>query len=455
MKRQERTKNPPHPPAANRVPGVATPAPADRLNLISQQGLCIGCGLCEAIAGSDRVRCLLTPNGYERPVVVGGLDHATVDEIYAVCPGVKVTGLPADLADGATMDPVWGPWRRVVRGWAAEPAVRHVGSTGGVLTALGMHVLDAGRVEAVLHAAPSATEPGFGQAQISRSSADVLKAAGSRYGPTAVLSKLDEALTDGGPLALIAKPCDISAVRLRARSDDRINRQIRYWLTLVCGGMMAPAGTAARMREHGINPAEVTAIRYRGHGCPGPTRFELTGGRAVEITYLEFWGDDESQWRLPYRCKICPDGTGEGADVAAADTWSGGTPAFDRLSGDPGTNVVIARTATGAALLEDAVASGHLALGEDAAIADLDEWQPHHVRKKMWSWARQLGRRRAGVLPIETGGLRAEQLARTRRRGELLEQARGSLSRVHDGRANEPVPVALASTGVPEADPPR
>ncbi len=422
---------------------MSRPTPDDRLNLISRQGLCIGCGLCEVIAGPDRVRCTLTPNGYERPVIEGDLDHDTVDAIYRVCPGVRVTGLPGPPAAGDAIDPTWGPWHRLVLAWASDPAVRHAGSTGGVLTALGMYMLQAGDVDAVLHAGPSLENPSFGESRISRSPGEVLAAIGSRYGPTAVLSRLEEALSTAGRLAVIAKPCDLSALRLRAREDARIDARVRYWLAMVCGGFMAPAGMNERMAWFGVEPEEVTAVRYRGNGCPGPTVFERGERDPVEISYLDFWGDDESKWTLPYRCKICPDGTGEAADIVAADTWDGGTPAPDELEGDQGSNAVIARTGAGARLLEAAAAASALTIGREVTIEDLDRWQPHHVRKKQVSWARQAGRRIAGVMPIDIEGLRSEDLARTQPVGVLLEEARGSIVRVRDGRAGEPTPVAL------------
>ena len=59
----------------------------------------------------------------------------------------------------------------------------------------------------------------------------------------------------------------------------------------------------------------LTSFSYRGNGCPGPTRFEVADGRTVSVTHFDFWGEDESAWSLPFRCKICPDGIGEAADI--------------------------------------------------------------------------------------------------------------------------------------------
>ena len=115
---------------------MGQPTPTDRLYAIVEQGLCIGCGICEAVAGADTVRCTVTPSGYEQPIVIGDLDHATVDRIYDICPGTRVGGLPPQLVDSdAQLDPVWGVWKRMVRAWAGDPMVRHKAATAGVLTA--------------------------------------------------------------------------------------------------------------------------------------------------------------------------------------------------------------------------------------------------------------------------------------------------------------------------------
>ncbi len=131
---------------------------ADRLNAISEQVLCIGCGLCQSIAEPDVLKVRKSANGYERPIITGKLDHATVDKIHGTCSGTRVEGLPERLIEADTkMDNVWGPWRRAVRAWAAEPEIRFEGSTGGVLMTLGIYLLESGRVDFALHAKADGT----------------------------------------------------------------------------------------------------------------------------------------------------------------------------------------------------------------------------------------------------------------------------------------------------------
>ncbi|MGI9406212.1 MAG: Coenzyme F420 hydrogenase/dehydrogenase, beta subunit C-terminal domain, partial [Hyphomicrobiaceae bacterium] len=370
----------------------------------------------------------------------GEISDAVVDTIYDVCPGTRIEGLPeCELEDDTKMDNVWGPWRRIVLSWAADPDIRHEGSTGGVLTALAIYLLASGRVKFILHARASATEPSFGERHLSFTEADVIDGAGSRYGPTATLIDVNAVLDRGEPFAFIGKPCDIAALRNHARHDARVDELVRYYLTPVCGGFMEPAGMTAFLERSGIEPDDVTALRYRGRGCPGPTRIE-TGETATEFHYLDMWGEDQSTWNLPWRCKICPDGIGEAADLAASDTWPGGSP--DRITSetDPGANAIVARTARGQELIEAAEHDGALAFGYDITPDDMSIYQPHQMRKKYAAWSRHQGIADAGRIQPQTQRLRIRELSAELPDHTTRRQRDGAHQRIRIGKASEPAP---------------
>ena len=416
------------------------PTPTERLYAIVEQGLCIGCGLCQSIAGSDRVRVSKTMAGYLQPIVEGELDHATVDRIYAACPGTRVEGLPEHLLEADTkQDNVWGPWRRMVRAWAGDPQVRFEGSTGGVLTALGVYLLESNRVDFILQVKTSATEPSFGDPALSFTATDVVEAAGSRYGPAAPLLDINAVLERKQPFAFIGKPCDIAALRNYARQDERVDELVKYWLTMVCGGYGTPRGTVEFYKRVGIDPDEVTALRYRGRGCPGPTRVE-TSREVQEFHYIDYWGEDETMWTLPFRCKICPDGIGEAADIAAADTWIGGSPNRVDSVDDPGVNALVARTRVGEELIAAAAADGALTLDYDTVPDTLSVYQPHQVNKKYAAWARHQGLAEAGRIVPQTERLRIEELALELPEETIRFQREGTRRRVETGKVTEPTP---------------
>jgi coenzyme F420 hydrogenase subunit beta len=413
----------------------------DRFYRIAEDGLCIGCGLCQSVAGPDLIRMARTPEGAERPVVHGELDDETVDRIYDVCPGTRIEGLPEVLIGEETeVDPAWGPYLRIVRAFAAEPEVRFKGATGGILTALAIYLLESRRVDFILHATASKTNPTWGERHLSFDRAAVMEGAGSRYGPTAPLVDFGAVLDPGRPFAFVGKPCDVAAVRNYARSDPRVEQLCKFQMVPVCGGFMEPSGMRRFLASLNITEEELTGFRYRGHGCPGPTRIETRDGRVIEKTYLDMWGEDESAWSLPFRCKVCPDGIGEAADIAASDTWPGGSPTWEGQADDPGTNGVVARTRAGLELLEAAARDGAIVIEREITPRDMDLYQPHQVNKKHAVWARYVGLRTAGQLVPEVRRLRIEELARANGLAANLHEARGTRRRARQGRTREPRP---------------
>jgi coenzyme F420 hydrogenase subunit beta len=415
---------------------------ADRLLAIDEivtGGLCIGCGLCRRIAGPARIRMVTTPEGRERPVAVQPIPDRALATINAVCPGTHIAGArPETLPDEAVTDPVWGPAvpSTLTIAHASNPEVRYRGAAGGVLTALGQHLLRSGEVELVLHVKASPDAPLRSLATVSETPVAVLEAAASRYGPAAVLEDLDGVLARGRPLAVIAKPCDIGAVRRLAELDARAKALVRYGLTLACGGASDLGKSLDVLDRLGLREEELSLFRYRGHGNPGPTRVETKDGRGFELSYREMWGD-ETGWRIQPRCKVCPDAIGEAADLVSADCWPGGAPEGE----DEGFNAVLARTRAGADLFERAVAAGALTVVRAIGFRDMDLFQPHQVRKKRAVWARLEGMRAAGLPVPRVEDLRIAELAARNDREENEAEMRGAERRARAGRLGEPPAV--------------
>ncbi|MBT5579839.1 MAG: coenzyme F420 hydrogenase, partial [Acidimicrobiaceae bacterium] len=263
--------------------------------------------------------------------------------------------------------------------------------------------------------------------------------------PTAPLLNVHDVLDRGQPFAFIGKPCDIGALRNWARHDTRVDELVRYWLTPVCGGWGTPTFAASFLERMGVGPDELTGFRYRGRGCPGPTRAETAEG-SVEAHYLDYWGDDASQWSLPWRCKICPDGIGESADIAASDAWPGGSPTREGSVDDPGTNAIIARTAIGQELMEAAERDGALVIEREIGPAEMSEYQPHQVRKKLAVSPRLQGIADEGRVVPRYNGLRLDELAA----GQAVEvntaQRDGTRERIRNGKATEATPEPFGSS---------
>lgn len=355
------------------------------LREIVENGLCLGCGLCRSVAGPDKVEMgWVDPPGRLRPRILKELDRATEDAILATCPGVLLDEPVSAERHGpeAKEDPAFGPWIRAWKGHASDPEINHKASSGGTLTALAAWLVESGKVDFVLHVKADEERPMRTRRHVSTSRAEVLEGMGSRYGPAAPLVDFVEQLDKGRPFAVVAKPCDISGINNMRRTDPRVNDLVRYTFAFSCGtfaDLQCSRWMLERVGFPGGQEGEenLSLYRYRGHGCPGPTRAVDKQGKAYDESYLDFWYGPHG-WTHQFRCKICADPTGEMADVTVADAWEGGGPTEEEWGGE---SLVVSRTMAGDALVEEALAAGVVTLRPDD-VSTLYRVQPHQVTKK-------------------------------------------------------------------------
>lgn len=339
---------------------------------------CTGCGGCTLVSG--RISMRLRGEGWMRPVVAPGTSAGARDEarrFRAMCPGVR---LDAPTAETGTAHPTFGRYVSAWRGQAIDAETRAAGSSAGVLTALSTYLVSDGRARAVRGVAMDPAAPTRTVPVRIMSRDEALGASGSRYAPVSTLDGFDQSYD-----AIVAKPCEISALRRLGA----VGAEAPLTLSFFCAGTPSHRATRSLIAKLGVDPDDAEALRYRGNGWPG--EFTVTaGGSSVGISYDDSWGKHLGR-DLQWRCKVCPDGTGEDADVAVGDFWRAdekGYPLFDDADGE---SVVIARTRRGHDLLMAAASAGVIALSE-VDLDDVDRIQPLQRARKRTVAVRQLAR---------------------------------------------------------------
>jgi coenzyme F420 hydrogenase subunit beta len=337
--------------------------------------LCTGCGLCASVS-RGAIRMETVAPGYSRPTNDRPVDGGAERAIANACPGAKVS----TWGDAPNRHPYWGPWRTVATGYANDGAVRHRASSGGAITALAVHALRSGLVDRVIHVMPDPAYPTRNIVVCSTGEQEVVEGAGSRYASSSPLADIDRILSDGGRLAFIGKPCDVSALRRLGQTDGRVADHVALALSFFCAGVPSHNAAGRILADLGVAPEEVEAFRYRGFGWPGMARATLRDGRHAEMTYEESWGGRLSH-EVQYRCKICPDAVGGAADIACADAWYGGETGYPTFEELDGRSLIMTRTAVGDSFLGQAVAAGALSI-EPLDIGEIDLMQPSQARRK-------------------------------------------------------------------------
>ena len=353
--------------------------------------LCNGCGACSFICHTNAIHM---ENKYKegyRPIV----SHDQCDECgqcLEVCSGIQLTkrdncdlGYCSKKTQGD-----WGPFSGIFEAWSNNDSERFIGSSGGVCTAIGRFCLEMGLAKGVLHIRPDNENPIDNLTVISESGEALQAGAGSRYSPASLCVGLSLMTQTNQPVVVIGKPCEIAAIEKIRRLNSEIDKNIALTVSIFCGGTPSTFATDKLLSEFNITSDTVTDLRYRGHGWPGNFSVATAGNtERCEMSYEKAWGTVLTKNKA-FRCNLCPDGSGESADISVGDAW------HRELSDDfPGASLVLVRTDKGRKMIEKMVQLERLAVSK-CRESDLYDAQfglllrQRHVFIKVF-WLRLLG----------------------------------------------------------------
>lgn len=366
------------------------------------RNLCTGCGTCAALKPAA-IRMTEHPVHGRRPVVLPTAEgRAAAQAVAPLCAGLGTDFRTLPLRDAIDRD--WGPVLAVWQGWAADAEIRHRGSSGGAVTALALFALQSGLARGVAHVAADADDPRRNRAVISRSRAELLRGAGSRYAQASPAEALGEIAAGDDPVAFIGKPCDVASVARAMAADPALAAKLPLRIAIFCAGAPNRRATDRLLSVLGL-PAGTTptALRYRGEGWPGLMQARWRDATGAEretagITYAQGWGEilqAERRWR----CRICTDHTGAFADIAVGDPWH----EAPKGEAEAGRSLIVARSVRGLRLIEAAIAAGVLVATPEPRDA-IGRAQPNLKASQGAVWGRRLAMRLAGLpVPADRG----------------------------------------------------
>jgi len=424
--------------------GRSIALPVASVQEVAQWGLCCGCGACAAVE-PGRIRMVDDLRSGRRPLIdpQAQVDPAASALSLAICPGAWLDwrDIPEEDRVHRELFAAWGPVRRVVEGFAADGEVRRLGSSGGAATALALHCIEREGMAGALHIAADPHRPVFNRTVFSRDRAALLAATGSRYAPASPCEGLGLIEQAAAPCVFIGKPCDVAAARRLADRSPGLREKLGATIAFFCAGAPSTEGTLQLLRQVGVeDPARVTSLRYRGDGWPGRWtvrwRDETGRERVASLSYEESWGflQAHRQWR----CSLCPDHTGEFADIAVGDPW---WRPPEEGGGELGRSLIVARTERGEALLARAIEAGALVV-EREDVSLLARSQPNLLRARASVWGRSLGAQLAGgKRPRFVGAPLFSLWWKELDLGAKIRSVVGAFRRVRRRRLDRPAPV--------------
>lgn len=311
---------------------------------------CIGCGMCSARAKANMSK---NDRGYlsfkQEP------NSKMIAFCEAVCPG---SGKSLEKLNG---NKIWGEAEGVFLGYAANQDVRKKASSGGILTALAVYLLESSKVDGIVHVCEDKTYPMGTSTCISTKVEEVLSRSGSRYAISHPLLEMWDLIQPEKKYCFIGKPCDVTALKNYLETAEEIRKQFPYIFSFFCAGLPSRQANEKLLDCMGCSANKCKSFSYRGNGWPGFATAIDKKGTEYTLDYDTAWGKILGR-DIHSFCRFCMDGIGERADISCGDAWylnESGEPDF---SENEGRNIIFSRNNTGQRLLQEAGNAGYIVL---------------------------------------------------------------------------------------------
>lgn len=316
------------------------------------QEYCIGCGLCKS---EHNVDFSIESTGYLKPHFK---DMQDIEEfLYNVCP-VNSMAQKSENVD------VWGEYKKVYASHSTDESIRRKASSGGVLTALAIFLLEKKYVDAIIHVVVDEKAPTETKCQVSTTREEVFACCGSRYSISSPWLALSQIIEEGKRYAAIGKPCDIMALR-RMKNYSQKYDNILYLMSFFCAGLPSKQANERLLEKLGCQRENCKSLTYRGNGWPGYTTAVDSEGKEYVMEYSKAWGGILGRDVHPF-CKVCMDGIGLAADISCGDGWYITMEQKPDFTERDGRNVVFVRTEIGDRIYKEAVECG---------IIESEDWE--------------------------------------------------------------------------------
>ncbi len=326
---------------------------------------CSACGLCQGKGYAE----LQFKDGLLQPV----MKEDKTDFLDKVCP---ISGSAYEI------QPEWGNFEKVYVGYSNDQEVRHMASSGGVITALASYLLDEKLIDGVIHTGKDIDKPWRTRTYCSTSAKEVVERCGSRYSQSMPLADIFTLPEEGKKYIYIGKPCDVLALINYFKVDPEFASRFLCTISFFCAGAPSENAQMKLLSELSCKPEECVDLRYRGDGWPGFATAVNKSGAKTQMTYDDSWGKILGR-DIRKSCKFCMNGTGEPADISCGDAWyakADGTPDF--TEGD-GRNIIFTRSGIGEELFHKAVSAGYITASDySKELVDFKKIQKFQYERK-------------------------------------------------------------------------
>ncbi len=333
----------------------AIPRALRSLAQIIDGGLCHRCGSCIGICPTK----VLELDKEEYPKVAHLSACTDCDLCVRVCPGDEFDlnhFHRAHYNTDAALDDTHGPFQRGVLAHSTDPEIREHSTSGGLVTAILLHLIETKQIDGALTIGSDPTTPWRGKPMVAKTKEELLSTMKSKYAISPTNESLAFVRENPGRYAMVGLPCQIHGLLKASELDPRIKERVVLSIGLFCHAAIEHEAFEVIWKSLGERASRVRRFISRVGKHPGTPYVELDDGSLYPVYFGDRSGYRPSSievinvlYRLytPVRCTTCFDGLSDFADISVGDPWM--APPDRSIDFFKGWSFALLRTARGVA----------------------------------------------------------------------------------------------------------
>lgn len=360
------------------------------LSRIVDGGLCHRCGSCVGICPTG----VLSLDKSEYPCVSNLSACTDCDLCVKVCPGDEfdyINNFKRELKADASFGETHGHFTEALIAYgSAEPGLRDHSTSGGLVTALLLHLMDSGAIDGAVVIVSDDTHLWKGKPIVARTREEILSATKSKYAISPTNAVFSEIRNIPGRYALVGLPCQIHGYVKAAELDPRLKERVVLTIGLFCHAAIEHEAFEIIWQSLGEKKEGATRFISRIGKHPGAPHIECADGSLYPVYFGNKSGFRPSSmevinilYRLytPPRCLTCFDALAEFADISVGDPWM--PPPEDEVDFHHGWSFGMVRTERGKKILDE-VKQANKIVWKDLTRKEALNCNHHMATEKRW-----------------------------------------------------------------------
>ena len=330
------------------------------LSRIIDGGLCHRCGSCIGICPTK----VLGLDEEEYPTVQNLSACTDCDLCVKVCPGDEFSyenEFREKFGRTPSLDETHGEFQAAMLAHASEQSLRESSTSGGLVTALLIHLLKTGKIDGAVVIESDEGHLWKGKPVIARTEDELLRATKSKYAISPTNQVFEEILRIPGRYALVGLPCQIHGFEKAAKLQEALRERIVLTIGLFCHAAIEHEAFRIIWESLGEKTSGARRFISRIGKHPGAPHLEYEDGSTYPVYFGSKKGFRPSSMEMinilyrlytPSRCLTCFDGLSEFADIAVGDPWM--APPEDDIQFSDGWSFALIRTDRGREAVQSA-----------------------------------------------------------------------------------------------------